>query len=205
MPFERSARIDVENQSSAVLSGFYYQIDYSIVDKLPNNLGRFHAQWRRENPTRLKKDYTIIDGIRGMGHYVGTVLSVTALEDGWWGEGEIKFYIDDDDKYPTICGTGTEDYFGGAWNFGGGTEFYSPFLGLPFSVGGETKGSKHSMYRWHILDPIYFEKRLKVTIQQIGWKNGYYERSDDVSSVAYWYQREPHARFPKMLPVELRI
>lgn len=197
MPFETGARIEIENLSPIEITGFYYQIDYSLTNKLPKNLGRFHAQWRCESPTVKLRDYVIVDGIQGRGHYVGTVLSITTLEDNWWGEGEIKFYIDDDKEYPTICGTGTEDYFGGAWGFG--EEFYSPFLGLPYSVGGEKTGGQHSMYRWHILDPIRFQKRLRVTIQQIGWKSGgLYERSDNVSSVAYWYQIEPHNKFPKI-------
>ena len=185
MPFSTGARIEIENLAQSELRGFYYQITYALIHELPVNLGRFHAQYRSENPTEKLRDYTIADGIKGKGQYVGTALSVKTLDDNWWGEGEIKFYIDDDKEYPSICGTGTEDYFGGAWNFG--AEFFSPFLGLPFSAGGETKDGRHSMYRWHILDPIRFEKNLKVTIQQIGWNNGLYERSDEVSSVAYWY------------------
>lgn len=187
MPFEIKAVIEIENKSANEVKGFYYQIDFLRVKKLPKNTGRFHAQWHQENPTRKLKDFTIAEAIKGPGHYIGTVLSVTASEKNWWGEGEIKFYIDNDREYPTICGTGTEDYFSGAWNFG--REFCAPFSGLPFSVGGERKGSRHSMYRWHIPDPIHFKKCLKVTIQQMGWDQGLYERSDEVSSVAYWYSR----------------
>ncbi len=187
MPFASRAVIEIENRSAKEVKGFYYQIDFLRVKKLPKNAGRFHAQWRQEKPTQKLRDYVIADNIAGQGHYVGTVLSVNTLEKNWWGEGEIKFYIDDDKEYPTICGTGTEDYFGGAWNFG--QEFCAPFSGLSFSAGGERKSSRHSMYRWHILDPIRFKKGLRVTIQQIGWDKGLYERSDEVSSVAYWYSK----------------
>lgn len=199
MPFAKKAKITVENQCHAGIAGFFYQIDYSLTD-IPENAGRFHAQWRREDTTEYLKEYTILDGVKGKGHYAGTYMAWTQLLDGWWGEGEIKFYIDGDDKHPTICGTGTEDYFGGAWGFGDET-FNAPFLGYPYMLNEPEKLVKHGLYRWHIMDPIRFAKDLKVTMQALGWsKDGkLYPLRDDIASVAYWYQREPHTVFPKLL------
>jgi len=120
------------------------------------------------------------------------------------GEGEIKFFLDGDDKFPTICGTGTEDYFGGAWCFG--STYSTAFLGYPLHRKEQGEVPKHGLYRWHIMDPIRFKRQLKSTIQALGWwPNGRFEPlTDDISSVGYWYQAEPHAPFPKMLPVHLR-
>lgn len=210
MPFAEHARITVENQHDETLSHLFYQIDYSLVPELSPDVATFHAQWRRENPTTKGEDYTILDQVDGVGHYVGTYLAWTTLSDHWWGEGEVKFYIDGDDAYPTICGTGTEDYVGGAWCFtqGEGTgdpqpsTYSTPYLGYPFHDTGETTHgapAKHGLYRWHIPDPIRFTEDLRVTVQQIGARDGkYVERSDDISSVAYWYQREPHTTFPDL-------
>ncbi|MGB9596066.1 MAG: glycoside hydrolase family 172 protein, partial [Candidatus Poribacteria bacterium] len=146
----------------------------------------------------------ILDGIKGQGHYVGTFLAWTQFSNGWWGEGEMKFYIDGDDKFPTICGTGTEDYFGGAWCFG--ATFSTAFLGYPLHRKESGEVPKHGLYRWHIMDPIHFKKQLKNTIQALGWwPNGRFEPlTDDISSVGYWYQAEPHAPFPKMPAVHER-
>jgi len=118
---------------------------------------------------------------------------------GWWGEGEIKFFMDGDDEFPTICGTGTEDYFGGAWGFVG--TFSAPFMGYPLGVKNHgTAGDRHGLYRFHILDPIRFEEDLKVDMQAIGWRSEgrYLPLQDDISSVAYWYQAEPHNSFPEL-------
>ncbi|RZT27580.1 DUF2961 family protein [Kribbella sp. VKM Ac-2569] len=215
MPFGTSARITITNEHPVEVGGFFFQIDYQLGEPLPADTGRFHAQWRRQNPTRPGIDYTIVDGIRGRGAYVGTFLSVTALERYWWGEGEVKFYLDGDDEYPTICGTGTEDYAGGAWAFqdqlSSGVEpnvltFSAPFSGYPHYATRDTSKQAvyatamapvHGMYRWHLPDPIHFEQDLRVTVQQIGQVGpDLFERSDDISSVAYWYQVEPHEPFP---------
>ena len=222
MPFKKSARITIANEHSGDIEAFFYQFDYILVDKLPNNTACFHAQWIRENPTVPGRDYTIIDNVKGKGHYVGTYLSWAALERYWWGEGEIKFYIDGDKKWPTICGTGTEDYFGGAWGFrkklaDGSirvTTYCTPFLGYPFyskidetrnNIYAEVSCLMHGLYRWHIMDPVLFDEELRVNIQQIGHDGkNLFERSDDISSVAYWYQIEPHNKFPILLPVEKR-
>ena len=203
MPFLSSARITLENQHPVDVPLFFYQITYVVLPKLPERIGYFHAQWRRENPTKISHDYTILDKVEGKGQYIGTFLALASLHRYWWGEGEIKFYIDGDTEYPTICGTGTEDYVGGAWCFG---ETYSTaFLGYPLCFKQEDGPPLHALYRWHIPDPIYFEKSLRVTIQQIGHDGqSLFERSDDVSSVAYWYQTEPHIPFPEFPPAQDR-
>ncbi len=209
MPFRKSVRIELDNQSNEEIGGFYYQVDYELCD-VPEDAGYFHAQWRRSVTPIENPEHVILDGIEGKGQYVGTYLAWVQCSDGWWGEGEIKFYMDGDGKYPTICGTGTEDYFGGAWGFYDLNEreetFSTPFLGYPFREHVDNRVPKHGLYRWHIMDPIRFTKDLKVTIQALGWwDNGTYEPlRDDISSVGYWYQLEPHAKFPQMLPVHLR-
>jgi hypothetical protein len=210
MPFRKSAKITVESQHNETIKGFFYQVDYEL-DEVPESAAYFHAQWRRSVTPIDNPEHVILDGIRGKGHYAGTYLAWTQFSNGWWGEGEVKFFMDGDGEFPTICGTGTEDYFGGAWCFSGPPDwktetFSGPFLGYPLfrSVAGEVP--KHGLYRWHIPDPIRFERDLKVTIQALGWwPNGKYEPlQDDISSVGYWYQAEPHAAFPEMLPVHLR-
>ncbi|MCD6506089.1 DUF2961 domain-containing protein [Candidatus Poribacteria bacterium] len=203
MPFKKSAKVTVENQRWEPIGGFFYQITYSLT-QIPENTGYFHAQWRRSMTRRDRPEHVILDGVRGQGHYVGTFLAWTQLSDGWWGEGEIKFYIDGDTEHPTICGTGTEDYFGGAWGFG--DTFSTPFLGYPLWQRDPTRVPKHGLYRWHIMDPIRFQSDLKVTIQALGWwPNGKFQPlTDDIASVGYWYQREPHAPFPEMPPIHER-
>ncbi len=198
MPFRRSARLTIENQRPEDIPGFFYQITYALGE-VPAEAAYFHAQWRRSDTTsRQRPEHVLLDGVRGQGHYVGTFLAWTQLSNGWWGEGEIKFFIDGDDEYPTICGTGTEDYFGGAWCFG---ETYStPFLGYPLWRRQEGEVPRHGLYRWHVLDPIRFQRDLRVTIQALGWwPNGKFQPlTDDIASVAYWYQTEPHAPFPPL-------
>jgi hypothetical protein len=217
MPFRKKARITIENQHPAEVPAFFYQVDYCLEDELPREIVYFHAQWRREKITEKQRDYTIVDGIQGRGHYVGTYMALTALERYWWGEGEIKFYLDGDIDYPTICGTGTEDYFGGAWSFGGldlkgrtvERTYCTPFLGYPYysrhdsdffnPYHNDDTMPQRGFYRWHIADPIIFHEDLRVTIQQIGTcHRGNFERQDDVASVAYWYQGEPHRPFPPL-------
>lgn len=213
MPFRTGARIVLINQHSNPIPAFFYQIDYCLYDRIPDDTAYFHAQWRRERITSPGKDYVIADHIRGRGHYVGTFIALSTLERYWWGEGEVKFYIDGDREYPTICGTGMEDYFGGSWSFArqeGGrtveTIYNSPFLGYPFYSAHDTDihnpyhnddcPPMRSFYRWHLMDPVMFDQELRVTIQQIGVSDmGLFERQDDLSSVAYWYQTEPHGAF----------
>jgi len=204
MPFRKRALITVENQWTEDIGGFFYQITYSR-ENIGEDLAYFHAQWRRSMTTRQNPQHTILDNVKGRGHYVGTVLAWTQLSNGWWGEGEVKFFIDGDTEYPTICGTGTEDYFGGAWGFGGET-FSTPFLGYPLYRKEPGEVPRHMLYRWHVLDPIRFKNDLKVTIQALGWypDNKFQPLTDDIASVAYWYQREPHASFPVLPPPEER-
>jgi hypothetical protein len=205
MPFRKRARITVENRMDEQAT-LFYQVDYALTD-VPEDAAYFHAQWRRSNPVKYKDVHTLVDGIRGKGHYVGTYIAWQVNNTGWWGEGEIKFYLDGDKEFPTICGTGTEDYFGGAWNFehpkGQYGTYSTPFLGLHQVIqpdGLYRSQQRFGMYRWHIMDPIRFEEDLRVTIQALGWRSGgrYLPLQDDIASVAYWYQTEPHAPHPQL-------
>ncbi len=193
MPYFQSFRIEVENLGVEEYF-IYYQIDCE-EKVLPTDSLYFHAQFRRVNPLPYKESYTILDNIKGNGHYVGTYLYWGVKSNGWWGEGEIKFYIDGDQAFPSICGTGTEDYFCGAYNFdvnGEYAEFTTPYSGMyKVSHTDTTYRSQRyfNMYRWHINDPVYFRKDLRVTIQALGWRSGhrFLPLQDDISSVAYWY------------------
>lgn len=222
MPFRNEVKITLENDSDQDVPMFFYQIDFTLGDNLEENAGYFHAQFRRNNPCPIKKDYVVLDNVIGKGVYLGTVLGIRNLYDRhleeWWGEGEVKFYLDEDMQHPTICGTGLEDYIGSGW---GTDETVTPYQGAPLL---DQKRGLYSLYRFHSFDPIYFEKKIKVTVQQLGsgqrtWaeefygnKGGYYkaagcakdddiclfERSDDYSSVAYWYQSLPTNPFPEL-------
>jgi len=204
MPFRKRCKVTITNIAEESMT-LYYQIDYTLTD-VPDDAAYLHAQFRRVNPLPYKQVYTILDGVQGQGHYVGTYMCWGVNNDGWWGEGEIKFYIDGDQKFPTICGTGTEDYFCGSYCFkvaGKYTTFTTPYVGMPQVIrpDGEYKANtRFALYRWHIMDPVRFEKDLKVTIQALGWRSGgrYLPLQDDISSVAFWYQTEPHATFPKL-------
>ena len=204
MPFRKSCKITMENLDDDRMT-LYYQIDYTLTD-VPHDAAYFHAQFRRTNPVPFKEVYTIVDGIQGWGHYVGAYMCWGSNSHGWWGEGEIKFFMDGDDEFPTICGTGTEDYFCGSYGFLSGKEykiFTTPYAGMPQVIKPEgpwDSKTRFGLYRWHITDPIRFEKDLKVTIQALGWNSAgrYRPLEDDISSVAYWYQQEPHATFPKL-------
>jgi hypothetical protein len=203
MPFRRHARITISNEGKNDLRLLAYQITYQLAE-VPENAAHFHAQWRRAS-AKEQNPYVIVDGIRGKGRYVGTFLAWTQLEKGWWGEGEIKFYLDGDREFPTICGTGTEDYFCGSYGFP--KPYSTAYVGTTLPSGQDDEVPNHwSLYRWHIPDPICFEDDLRVTIQALGWYNtGRYKlMEDDIASVAYWYQTEPHAAFPALPPVESR-
>ncbi|MDT0678509.1 glycoside hydrolase family 172 protein [Autumnicola musiva] len=203
MPFRKKCRITMENIGSREMF-LYYQIDYTLTD-VPEDAAYLHAQFRRSNPTK-GSIHTLVDGIKGKGHYVGTYLAWQVNNKGWWGEGEIKFYMDGDKKFPTIAGTGTEDYFLGSYNFDRNGEyqyFSTPFAGLHQIIrpdGNYNSQQRFGMYRWHIQDPIRFDKELKVTIQDLGWRSDhrYLQQKSDISSVVYWYQLEPHASFPAL-------
>lgn len=207
MPFRKRCRITLTNINEEPMV-LYYQINYALTE-VPEDCGYFHAQFRRVNPLPYKDVYTLVDGVAGQGHYVGTYIAWGVNNRGWWGEGEIKFYIDGDDEYPTICGTGTEDYFCGSYNFdlgkedGGYTTFTTPQAGLHQVIrpdGRYSSQQRFGMYRWHISDPVRFTENLKVTIQALGWRAGrrYLPLQDDIASVAYWYQDLPSVPPPPL-------
>lgn len=206
MPFRKRCRITMTNIAHEDMR-LYYQINYTLTD-VPDDCAYFHAQFRRVNPLPYKEVYTLLDGVKGRGHYVGTYMAWGVNSSGWWGEGEIKFYMDGDQEFPTICGTGTEDYFCGSYNFenrdiGQYQEYTTPYAGLPQVLrpdGAYRSQTCFGMYRWHITDPIRFEEDLRVTIQALGWRSGgrYLPLQDDIASVAYWYQALPAAPFPAL-------
>ena len=208
MPFKKSCRMTLENRADNPVT-MYYQIDYVLTD-IPDDAAYFHAQFRRTNPLPYGEVYTILDGVEGHGQYVGTYMAWQSNSTGWWGEGEIKFYMDGDKDYPTICGTGTEDYFCGSYNFENKAtcqyqEFSTAYAGLHNVIrpdGLYNSQQRFGMYRWHIVDPIRFESDLKVTIQALGWRDDgtgrFLPLQDDIASVAYWYQTLPAARFPAL-------
>ena len=213
MPFRKSCKITMENINDTDPMTLYYQIDYALTD-VPADAAYLHAQFRRSNPNTTSI-HTIADGIKGKGHYVGVYMAWGVHNNGWWGEGEIKFFMDGDTQFPTICGTGTEDYFCGSYDFDtrkknaagveevNYTEFCTPYAGLHQVIKGDGHYQvmqRFGMYRWHITDPIRFEKDLRITIQDLGWRKGgrYLAQQSDIASTCFWYQSEPHAAFPKL-------
>ena len=202
MPFHKKCKITMENINDADPMTLYYQIDYTLTE-VPADAAYFHAQFRRSNPNETSV-YTIVDGIKGKGQFVGVYLAWGVKNNGWWGEGEIKFYIDGDTKFPTICGTGTEDYFCGSYGFdrnGKYTEFCTPYSGLVQVIcpdGTYRSQQRFGLYRWHIADPIRFENGLRITIHDLGWRQGgrYLPQKSDIASVCFWYQTHPHAKYP---------
>lgn len=206
MPFRKKCRITVENINPDESMNLYYQVNYTLTE-VGEEEAYFHAQYRRSDKN-TNSDHVIIDGIKGKGHYVGTFMAVGVNNNGWWGEGEIKFFMDGDKDFATIVGTGAEDYFLGSYNFENKQtrqyqEYSTSFAGLHQVIrpdGLYNSQQRFGMYRWHVLDPIRFEKDLRVTIQDLGWRSNhrYLPQNSDIITVAYWYQREPHARFPKL-------
>jgi len=185
----------------------FYQIDYAL-GAVDERAAYFHAQFRRANPLPYKDVYTILDGVHGRGQYVGTFVSWGVNNTGWWGEGEVKFYLDGDREWPTICGTGTEDYFCGSYNFENKQtkqyqEFTTPYAGMHQVTrpdGVYQSQQRFNMYRWHITDPVRFSQDIRITMQALGWRSGgrYLPLQDDIASVAYWYQTLPTSNFPKL-------
>jgi len=206
MPFRKGAKVTMENLGEKRAT-VYYQIDYSL-EAVAENTPYFHAQFRRANPLPAGEVFTIVDGIKGRGNYVGTYLAHGANSPGWWGEGEIKFYLDGDTDFPTICGTGEEDYFCGSYGYserqvdGKYTyeNFTTPYTGFYHVENYEGHQRRFGQYRWHITDPVRFEEDLRITIQSLGWQSEgrYLPLEDDLASVAYWYQLEPHNPFPPL-------
>jgi hypothetical protein len=206
MPFHKSARIEIVNQSDLPCDAFYYYIDWQKLPSLADDVALFHAKYRQEFPCVMGQNYLIAD-IEGRGHYVGTVQSVYHTSPGWYGEGDDFFFIDGE-KEPSLRGTGTEDYFCNGWGF---TEQAGPFYGTPLWEGDDT-GDRGSAYRWHIPDPITFKKSLHVEIEHKGGEDfpdgtgtGYIERDDLMSSVAFWYQIEPHKPWPAIPEGKARL
>ena len=206
MPFKKSCRMTLENIADEPMIMFY-QVTYALRE-LPEDVACFHAQFRRVNPLPYKDVYTIVDGIRGKGQYVGTYMAWGTNSNNWWGEGEIKFFMDGDGESPTICGTGTEDYFCGSYDFEDPVThdryvpFSTPYTGLQVITPNTLYRSqfRFGMYRFHIADPIHFDSDLRVTIQALGWREGgrYLPLQEDLASVAYWYQTLPTAPFPPL-------
>ncbi|MEN6664635.1 MAG: glycoside hydrolase family 172 protein [Phycisphaerae bacterium] len=204
MPFRKRCRMTLENISPSEGRTTYYQINYTLTD-VPDDCAYFHAQYRRVNPLPYGEVYTIVDGVKGRGQYVGTSMGWGINASNWWGEGEIKFYIDGDGEFPTICGTGTEDYFLGAYNWdvdGQYVTYTGPYGGMHQVLrpnGTYLSQHRHAMYRWHVMDPVRFEKDLRITIQSLGWRSEgrFYPGMHDICSTAYWYQTLPAAAFPK--------
>ncbi len=205
MPFRHSARITLENLTDEEET-LYYQIDYALRE-LPDEFATFHASFRRRNPLGYLENHIILDHARGQGNFCGVYMAFQPNNNGWWGEGEVKFYLDGDSDFPSICTTGTEDYFGGAWNWeeplGQYKTYSTPFLGmhqLIQSDGLYQNQQRFGMYRWHIPDPIRFQQELHVTIQSLGWRYGkkYLPQQGDIATTAFWYQTEPHRSWPKL-------
>jgi len=199
MPFTKRARITLTNETEGQRTPpIYYQIDYTLGDKHPEDVGRLHVIFRRENPTTEKKDFELLPQRKNKGRFVGVVIGIRNLHPGqWWGEGEIKVYMDGDQEFPTICGTGSEDYVGLSWGIQ-----QVPFLYQGCSL---DQNNFVSMYRWHLPDPIAWQKECRITIQQIGWKNGLVETQDDWCCATFWYEPTPSAPLPTMPGVAARI
>jgi len=195
MPFAKRARFTFTNEGTETMP-LFYQIDYTAGDGHAADVGRLHVCFRRENPTTLKKDFELLPERTQKGRFIGSVIGIRALHTDWWGEGEIKVYMDGDKDLPTLCGTGSEDYVGLSWGV----------QQLPFFYNGCSLNQKRfvSMYRWHLPDPIAWQKSGRVTIQQIAWRNGLAEVQDDWSCATFWYEPVPSAPLPKMPDVKAR-
>jgi len=208
MPFRGRCRVTMQNLNPREERWLFYSIHYALTD-VPEDCAYFHAQFRRVNPLGYKQPYVILDSVEGRGHYVGTSMGWGVNNNGWWGEGEVKFYIDDDAEHPTICGTGLEDYVGGAfnWEVAGRYQTYShPYHGMHWLIqpdGVYRSQHRHALYRWHVMDPVRFRQRLRVTVQALGWRGfgeerRYHPGQHDICSVAYWYQSLPSQAFPPL-------
>lgn len=196
MPFATGARVTVTNDGPVACRAFYYYVNYQVYDAPPASPMRFHAQYRQEYPCTPGENYVFLEA-EGRGHYIGCNLSIHNRNDGWWGEGDDMIYVDGED-FPSLHGTGSEDYFCGAWCYG--PAFSNLYFGCP-QRGEHAAGALWNVYRYHIEDPVPFTKSIRVTIEH-GHDN---DRNDDFSSMAYWYQEEPHAPFPPLPPAEERL
>jgi hypothetical protein len=229
MPFRKGMKIVVTNESGKDLGSLYYDVDYTLGDRHGDDVLYFHAYWRRENPTRMKRDYELLPRITGRGRFLGVNIGVAANQDrylkSWWGEGEVKMYLDGDSDLPTLSGTGTEDYIGTAYGQG---QYSNLYQGCPLA---DDKNMRYGFYRQHVPDPVIFRRDIRVTIQQIGYaatsegfyklaapvyaagpelverprlSAGLFEREDDWSSCAYFYLDRPEDGLPALEAAAVR-
>jgi hypothetical protein len=204
MPFQERGRITLTNEGDSEVI-VYYQVDYTIGDKHPEDTGRLHVCFRRENPTTLGNDFELMPKRTGKGRFLGAVIGIRSFDPNWWGEGEIKIYMDGDTEFPTICGTGSEDYVCLSYGIQ-----QTPYLYHGCSL--DQQGFI-SMYRWHLPDPVYWKKECRITIQQIGYDylradstgTPLYERVDDWCSATFWYEPVPSAPLPQFPSLEQRV
>jgi len=196
MPFTKSAKFTLTNEGKENVP-LFYQIDYTVGDNHPADVGRLHVLFRRENPTTERRDFELLPKRTGKGRYIGALIGIHNLHpDLWWGEGEIKIYMDGDTEFPTIVGTGSEDYVGLSYGMQ-----QTPYL---YNGCNLDDNNFVSMYRWHLPDPIYWQKETRITIQQIAWKDGLAETQDDWSTATFWYEPVPSAALPPMPNVQVR-
>jgi hypothetical protein len=196
LPFAQRARLTFTNEGEKAVP-LFYQIDYTLGDAHSQAVGRLHVLFRRENPTKEKEDFELLPQRNQKGRFIGSVIGIRNLHpDQWWGEGEIKVFMDGDKEFATIVGTGSEDYVGLAWGI----------QQTPFLYNGCSLNEKNfvSMYRWHLPDPIAWQQHARITIQQIAWKNGLAETSDDWSCATFWYEPTPSAPLPDLPGVAAR-
>jgi len=195
MPFVKQAKLTLTNETNKIIT-IYYQVDYTIGDRHPADVGRLHVLFSRQNPTTLKTDLELLPQRAGKGRFIGALVGVRAFTDDWWGEGEIKVFMDGDEAFPTICGTGTEDWACLSYGLQ-----QTPFL---YHGANLSQGRFNSFYRWHLPDPIYWRESCRVTIQQIAWREGLAETQDDWSAATFWYEPTPSAALPAMPDLEAR-
>ncbi len=196
MPFTTQARVTLTNTGQRDVP-LFYQIDYTLKDKHPRGVGRLHVLFARENPTTEKQDFELLPKRTGKGRFIGALIGIRNMHPGqWWGEGEIKIFMDGDTEYPTICGTGSEDYVGLSYGIQ-----QTPYL---YNGCNLNENNFISMYRWHLPDPIWWQQECRITIQQIAWKKGLAETSDDWSSATFWYESVPSEPLPPMPDMQAR-
>ncbi len=196
MPFTKRMKMTFTNEGTAS-TPLFYQIDYTLGDRHASDVGRLHVLFRRENPTTEKRDFELLPKREQKGRFIGSVIGIRNLHpQQWWGEGEVKVYMDGDKEFPTICGTGAEDYVGLSWGIQQHAFYYN---GCSLN-----QNNFVTMYRWHLPDPIAWKKEARITIQQIAYKGGLAETSDDWSCATFWYEPVPSAKLPAMPDVKSR-
>lgn len=196
MPFAKRARVEFTNEGAEAVP-LFYSIDYTVGDPHDAEVGRLHVLFRRENPTTEKVDFELLPERKQKGRFIGCVMGIRNLHPGqWWGEGEIKVYMDGDREWPTIVGTGSEDYVGLAWGIQEAAFLYN---GCSLN-----QTEFVTMYRWHLPDPIGWRRHARITIQQIAWKDGLAETQDDWSCATFWYEPVPSAKLPPMPELSAR-